>query len=389
MACDPLEQLRQRLGAPEDVADGDFSFGIEEEYFLVNARTGRVVEHSPEALFEEAFAAADGRIGREFLQAQIEAATLPCVSAPRARAELCFVRALLGLVAAKRGLAILACGTHPTAVWRQSVQSAKPRYDAIMAELGIIGRRNMFCGMHVHVELPDPARRVDVMGRMLPYVPLFLALSTSSPFWQGQATGLASYRGAAYEELPRSGLPDLFSSEAEYQACVAALVQAGAIKDASHIWWSIRPSARYPTLELRAPDCCPRVDDAVAIASLYRALAHHLYFHPEHNAGMGAMGRTIAVENKWRAQRYGIHCAFVTEAGAVSVADFLDEVVDMTAKDADMLDCGRQVARCRALVSEGTAADFQQEIFNRHVARRGAGAALAEVIGWIGATTME
>ena len=112
----------------------------------------------------------------------------------------------------------------------------------------MIGHRNMLCGMHVHVEFPDPARRVDVMTRMLPYLPLFIALSTSSPFWQGRATGLKGYRLAAYDELPRTGLPHLFRSDAEYDAYVDAMVRSGAMPDASHLWWAIRPSLKYPTL---------------------------------------------------------------------------------------------------------------------------------------------
>ena len=125
----------------------------------------------------------------------------------------------------------------------------------------MIGQRNMLCGMHVHVEFPDPARRVDVMTRMLPYVPLFIALSTSSPFWQGRVTGLKGYRLAAYDELPRTGLPELFRSNAEYDAYVDAMVTSGAMPDASHLWWTVRVSQKYPTLELRAPDCCTRIDD--------------------------------------------------------------------------------------------------------------------------------
>lgn len=382
-----LATLRGRLGAPEAVGEAAFSFGIEEEYFLVDANSGKAAAITPEELFRQAFAASDGRTCREFLQAQAEAVTVPCVTSRRARAELCFVRAVLRAVAARHGLAILACGTHPTALWRRSAQSDKPRYDTIMGELQMIGHRNMFCGLHVHVELPDPARRVEVMGRVMPYIPLFLALSTSSPFWQGQPAGLSSYRAAAYDELPRTGIPDLFRSDAEYRAYVAALVQAGAIKDASYIWWVIRPSARYPTLELRAPDCCTRVDDAIAIAALYRVLLRHLYTHRGRRPG--ALTRAIAIENRWRAQRYGIHTTFVTESGAIPLGDFLDGVIAMTAEDADMLGCAGEIARCRAIVAEGTSADAQLSIFQARAAEAGAEAALAAVIDWIGRSTVE
>ena len=216
-------------------------------------------------------------------------------------------------IAAEYGLAILAAGTHPTALWTAAVQTAEERYDVVMDDLQMIGQRDMLCGMHVHVELPDPDGSVDVMFRMLPYLPLFLALSTSSPFWQSRRTGLKGYRLAAYDELPRTGVPELFRTKKEFDAYIGALVRAGVMEDSSYVWWAIRPSLKHPTLELRAPDCCTLLDDSLAIAALYRTLARHLYRNPQRNEDLDAVGRAIVVENKWRAQRYGVHGTFVTE----------------------------------------------------------------------------
>jgi glutamate---cysteine ligase / carboxylate-amine ligase len=268
--------------------------------------------------------------------------------------------------AAQHGLAILACGTHPTALWRESVQSPKERYEKVMDDLQMIGRRNMLCGMHVHVEFPDPARRVEVMTRMLPYLPLFIALSTSSPFWQGRATGLKGYRLAAYDELPRTGLPELFRGNADYDAYVAAMVASGAIQDASHLWWAIRPSLKYPTLELRAPDCCTRVGDTVAIAALYRTLTRFLYLNRDHNAELDVVDRSIAVENKWRAQRYGVQGTFVTRSGGIAVGEMLNGVLDLVAADAEALGCADEVDHCRQIAAQGTSADAQLRIFTEN-----------------------
>jgi carboxylate-amine ligase len=195
-----------RIFAPDDL----FQFGIEEEYFLSDAHTLQVPSETPEALFQLADCGNAGRIGREFLQAQIEVATEPHSEVGDARTELKRLRQNVAAAAGAHGLTILACGTHPSARWPDAVQSPKDRYTHVMDVLQMIGQRNMLCGMHVHVEFPDPTRRVDVMTRMLPYLPLFIALSTSSPFWQGRATGLKGYRLAAYDELPRTGLPELF-----------------------------------------------------------------------------------------------------------------------------------------------------------------------------------
>jgi len=372
-----------RSYGPDDL----FQFGIEEEYFVCDAQTLEVTSETPDSLFERAEAGATGRIGREFLQAQIEVATEPHCSVGDARCELYRLRQSVAAAAAEHGLAVIACGTHPLASWRESVQSPKDRYKEVMDVLQMIGQRNMLCGMHVHVEFPDPARRVDVMTRMLPYLPLFIALSASSPFWQRQATGLKGYRLAAYDELPRTGLPELFHSNAAYDDYVSAMVLSGAMQDASHLWWAIRPSLKYPTLELRAPDSCTRLEDTIAIAALYRTVARYLYANPDHNSALDVVDRSIAVENKWRAQRYGVQGTFVTRDGAVAVGEFLDRVVERAAADAEALGMAEELERCRTIVLEGTSADAQLRIFTESE-HEGADIALHKVTRWIRDATL-
>ena len=372
-----------RFFAPDDL----FQFGIEEEYFLSDAKTLQVPSETPDSLFYVADFCTTGHVGREFLQAQIEVATEPHCSLEKARRELLRLRQSAAAAAADHDLAILACGTHPLAYWREAVQSPKDRYSQVMDLLQMIGQRNMLCGMHVHVEFPDPSRRVDVMTRMLPYVPLFIALSTSSPFWQGRATGLRGYRLAAYDELPRTGLPELFRNNAEYDAYVDAMVTSGAMPDASHLWWAVRVSQKYPTLELRAADCCTRLDDTLAIAALYRALARHLYRHCEHNAGIDVVDRSIAVENKWRAQRYGAQGSFVSRMGPVPVAEAVHRVLELVADDAEALGCCREIEHCRSIIAEGTSADAQLRIFTEYE-HEGADIALHKVAEWIKGATL-
>jgi glutamate---cysteine ligase / carboxylate-amine ligase len=387
------KRLRMRALVPaghhaeEFAATGQFKFGIEEEYFLSDADTFEVPAETPDELFETADFGVNGRIEREFLQAQIEVATEPQSGFAAARAALLCLRQNAAAAAAEHGFVVLACGTHPLAHWRQSVQSPKDRYSHVMDVLQMIGQRDMLCGMHVHVEFPDPRRRIDVMTRIIPYLPLFVALSASSPFWQGHATGLKAYRLAAYDELPRTGFPDLFRNEEEYNTYVSAMERSDAMPDASHLWWSIRPSLKYPTLELRAPDCCTRINDTIALAALYRALAHYLYSHPKHNAEIDSVDRAIAVENKWRAQRYGVQGTFVTRSGAVSVAEMLGRVVDMIEADGDGLNCAEQLEHCRSIVVEGTSADAQLRIFTESE-HEGADIALHKVIRWIRDATL-
>jgi glutamate---cysteine ligase / carboxylate-amine ligase len=368
---------------------GAFTFGIEEEYFLVDAQTKLAARDVPPAFFEAAKAATDGRVSTEFLQPQIEVISSPHKDMADARAELRLLRRTVASVASEYGFAILAAGTHPTAFWRQAQQTVKERYDTVMHDLQMIGQRDMLCGLHVHVELPDPGERVDAMYRMLPYLPLFLALSTSSPFWQGRRTGLKGYRLAAYDELPRTGVPELFRTQAEFDAYVAALVRAGVIADSSYIWWAIRPSLENPTLELRAPDSCTLVEDSIAIAALYRTLAHHLHFNRWCNCDLDAVGRAIIVENKWQAQRHGVHATFASEGRAVTVADMLERVIFDTAADAAELGCTAEINRCRAIVGAGTSADAQLAVFAAHQEGGDYDAALRAVTEWIAAATLQ
>jgi len=366
-----------------------FSFGIEEEYFLVDRDSKQVVRRMPDGFLDAAEAALGESVAGEFLQSQIEIMTRPHEDVAEARSELRHLRTTLGEVAAEHGLAILAAGTHPTAVWERSRQSEGERYDNVMDDLQMIGRRNMLCGMHVHVELPDAEKRVDVMTRMLPYVPLLIALSTSSPFWRSRLTGLQGYRLAAYDELPRTGIPELFKTKAQFDAYSEALVRAGVMPDSSYIWWAIRPSLKHPTLELRAPDSCTRIEDSIAIASLYRSLARRLSFNPWQNWDMNAVSRAIIVENKWRAQRYGVHGTFarIEGSGPVTVAEMLEVAISEVKHDAEALGCLEEVLHCRRIVEDGTSADRQIGIYDQF--SDNPEHALRQVADWLTETTLQ
>jgi carboxylate-amine ligase len=366
-----------------------YRIGIEEEYFLVDAATKSVMRAMPEAFLAAAKETTNGQVMGEFLQSQIEVRTLPHTDIRTARTELRHLRQTVAKVAADHKLAILAAGTHPTADWGKSQQSEGERYDTVMDDLQMIGQRNMLCGLHVHVELPDPDDRVDVMMRMLPYLPLFIALGTSSPFWRSRPTGLKGYRLAAYDELPRTGVPELFRSNEEFDSYVAALVKAGVMQDSSYVWWSMRPSLKHPTLELRAPDCPTLVDDSIAIAALYRALARRLTRNPELNRDINTVTRAIVVENKWRAQRYGVRGTFVGDNGAITVAAFTEQVLEETATDADALGCLAEMQRCRTIVGAGTSADAQMAVFEAHGKTEGRARALDAVTDWIAVATLQ
>ncbi len=367
-----------------------YSFGIEEEYFVFDLKTRRAVTSANRKFIAAAKNSLGDRVTTEMLQSQIESVSPPCNSMEEGREHLLHCRRVLAEEAAAQKLGIAAMGTFPLADWPDQVVTPNPRYDAIREDLQMIGSRNMLCGMHVHVEVPDPDTRVDLMMRLTSYLPLLLALSTSSPFWQGHLTGLRGYRLAAYDELPRSGLPELFRTKEEYDQYVSALSWAKIIPDASYIWWAIRPSLRFPTIELRVADSCTRMEDGLAIAALFRCLVRALDRDRALNAGFDRVGRAITVENKWHAQRYGVTAIFVDpfRRQPTSAKEWLDEVLDFIDEDIAALDVRNEIARLSYLIEHGTSADRQIEVFTKaREAGRQRASALKDVVDWAAAET--
>ena len=173
----------------------------------------------------------------------------------------------------------------------------------------VVARRLLICGMHVHVAVEDETLRFDLFNQLPYFLPHLLALSTSSPFWRGERTGLYSYRLSVFNELPRTGLPPTFSDPDEYRRTVAVLVKAGEIEDGTKLWWDLRPSVRFPTLEMRITDVCTRLDDAIAVAALYRCLVRMLTRLRRANQRWRDYSTFLINENRWLAQRYGPRAA--------------------------------------------------------------------------------
>lgn len=367
-----------------------YSIGIEEEFFVFDAVTRRAVRHLDKTFLKSAQDKLGQALKTEMLQSQIETATPPCNTMAEARDHLMHNRRTLAATARARKLGIAAAGTFPLAFRDDQRMTPKARYDDIKYDLQILALRNMVCGMHVHVEVPDQSSRINLIMRMTPYLPLLLALSASSPFWQGHLTGLSAYRLAHYDELPRTGLPELFRTTEDYDEYVAALVGAKIIPDASYIWWAIRPSLTFPTIELRVADSCTRLDDALAIAALFRCLLRALDRDRSLNAGFDRVGRAITAENKWHAQRHGLMATFVDPMRRTPIAakQWLAEIRTLIGEDAKALDCEDTIARLDRIVADGTSADRQVAIYNRVKADgRQRLTALKDVVDWIGGET--
>ncbi|MDP4027189.1 YbdK family carboxylate-amine ligase [Methylobacterium sp. NEAU 140] len=315
----------------------DYKFGIEEEFFLAAARSRGAPRKSIQTFHDAAKRL--GSVERELLENQVEICSKPTANVEEARVALSDLRDELQATAREHGLKLFAAGTHPTAVWSVQKETDKPRYRGMMDDLQITGRRSVVAGMHVHVEVPRPEARVDIMRRIYPYLPLLLALSTSSPFYNRRRTGLHGYRLRAYAELPRTGLPELFDDADDYSRYVRVMTATGAVIDPTYFWWHIRPSTRYPTLELRVADSCTRLDDTLTVAQLYRCLVRLLSRRPDIQAGLTGTSRGFVMENLWRAERDGTGASLIDEAAerTVTVVEAVDVLLDLVAEDAAAL----------------------------------------------------
>ena len=348
------------------IKDPTFTIGIEEEYLLVNKESRDLEPEPPAALLAKAEEALRGQVSPEFLRSQIEVGTRVCRSVQEARDQLAHLRGTVGSIADEFGLAPIAASTHPFAEWSAQQHTDKERYNVLARDLQHVARRLVICGMHVHVAIEDDDLRIDLLGQAAYFLPHLLALSTSSPFWQGTETGLKSYRLSVFDELPRTGLPHQFSSYSEYERTVELLVHAGLIEDATKLWWDLRPSARFPTLEMRITDVCPLIDDSIAIASLYLCILRLLYRLRRQNQRWRHYPPFLIRENRWRAQRYGTSEGMV-DFGKGSIVPFptlLEELFDLVAEDAAYFGCVAEIAHARKIVQRGTSADRQLARFH-------------------------
>lgn len=337
-----------------------FTVGIEEEFFLVDAQSLACVATMPAAFEAEAKAALDNHFEREIHASMIELISSPHASLGALTAELTELRERASSIARKHGLKLLACGTHPFSDWRTAERSPGERYEEVGADLQMISARSHACGLHVHVGMPRGCR-ISVMSRIQQFLPILLALSTSSPFWIGESTGLKSYRTALNSESPRSGLPGPIASEAEFRNIVRALKSAGLIRDESYLWWFVRPSKRHPTLELRVCDCCTDVRDTLAITSLYRALVHALARDPSLCAADEPWRQVLTAENMWQALRHGLDARFINPdtLKPVDARDAVAQVASLVRGSARALGMERDVRSALEIIDRGTSADRQ------------------------------
>ncbi|MBB1605071.1 MULTISPECIES: carboxylate-amine ligase [unclassified Pseudomonas] len=354
-------------------------FGIEEEAFLVDGASLDLARQVPPEWVQACRRALGNCFAEEMFQCQAELVSPVFRQLGEAAAFLARGRAQLAELAQAHGLRSLVVGAHPFSRLADAAPSEPAHYRALFEDYVQPARNSLLCGLHVHVEVPPGLDRVALMNRVLPWAPLLLALSCSSPFWQGRHTGLASYRRALSGQWPRMDIPPWFDDEPAYQAYLKLLHTRGLMREPGHAWWFVRPSARYPTLELRISDACPRLADALCIAGLFRALLTQAM--ADADAEEPHRLRALLAENYWQAQRHGCRARFLLADGdCVDLARWLALAWGQCGTAARAGNEWAYAHACR-LIREGGSAVRQVRSFRRHLARGGdVDEALREVV---------
>ena len=346
--------------------DLDLKLGIEEEFFLVDPESRDLLADPDVRIFEMCEAdQGPHKFVREFLRTQIESNSRVCDSVAEIRTALLETRRVVIKAAETYGAAVMAASTHPFADWKEQAPTPRERYERFVVTFQDSVRRFLISGMHIHAGFGDPDSRIRVMTAIRRYLPVLHALSASSPFVEGRETGFKSFRLNLMTNLPRTGLPGPLRSRADFDRLVADYQRMDFIGDASELWWDIRPSGKFPTVEMRIGDVCTRVDDAMCIVALYASLIRYLLRQDREGKLPPEPPTEIIAENRWLAQRYGVLAFFgdVQGGGRKDIIDVTEELVDTLADDARALDCEPELRHALTIIAEGAGADRQVDLY--------------------------
>ena len=342
------------------------TIGIEEEYQIIDPKTRELRSYITEILKEDSVVL--GEVKPELHQSMVEVGTKVCHTPAEARAELVRLRRLVMDLAAKNGLKVVAAGSHPFSSWLEQEITPLERYMGVKEDLQELAQRLLIFGTHVHVGIEDKEFLIEAMNAARYMMPHLLCLSTSSPFWLGRKTGLKSYRSIVFRSFPRTGIPRSLHSWGEFEDVVNTLVDTGSIPNASKIWWDVRPSWSYPTLEMRICDVCTRVDEAVCVAALFQAIIAKVWKLRRDNLSWRLYSATFIEENKWRACRYGLDGKMIDfgKSRELPARTLIRELIEWFVDDVlDELGSRKEVEYAFTIFENGTSADRQLATYER------------------------
>ncbi len=343
-----------------------FSLGIEEEYMVLDPQTYALRSHIDLELMSKGKLLLHEHIKPEMHGSMLEIGTDVCKNVQQAKFEVTKIRSVVAHLAKQNGLVIGAASTHPFSRWQDQEIYPDEHYRILVEDMQLLARSLLIFGMHIHIGIENRETQIQIMNEMRYFLPHVLSLTTNSPFWEGINTGLKSFRCKIFERFPRTNLPDYFSSWSDFQSYVNLLMRTGSINNPKKIWWDIRPHPYFPTLEVRICDLPMCIDETIAIAALCQAIAAKLYSLYSKNLSFRNYRRSLIMENKWRAVRYGIDGKLIdfgrqkempTRELILELLDFVDDVVDE-------LGSRNEINYIHTILENGTGADRQLRVFN-------------------------
>ncbi len=374
------------------------TLGVEEEYQIIDPETRNLHSYISEFLSQDETRPTRLNLKPELMQSQVEVGSHVCRNIKEVRTEVIRLRREVVDMAHRNGLEIAAASTHPFARWSEQSITDGARYKELLDDMQRVARGLLIFGMHVHVGFGSDTESKDlmmeIMNQVRYFIPHLLALSTSSPFWQGHDTGLKSYRSVIFEMMPRTGIPHSFSSWAEYKRFERTLSNVGAFgkRDTqAKIWWDIRPHPLFDTMEFRITDICTRVEECVCIAALFQAIVAKLIKLRKENMSWRQYRHMHITENKWRAVRYGIHGEMIDfgQEESIPFHFLMEELLEIVDDVVDDLDSREEVEYLRTILRNGTSADRQVNVYMENGGDNNREEALKAVVDNIVSETQE
>lgn len=336
------------------------TIGIEEELQIIDPETRQLRSHMHQ-IVEGSKTMLREQVKAEMHQSVVEVGTNVCRNVKEARNEVVFLRKMVAELAAKQGLRIAASGTHPFSLWQEQLITDNPRYHEIVNEMQDAARSNLVFGLHVHIGIDNREQGIKLMNSARYFLPHLFVLSTNSPFWEGRNTGFKSFRVKVFDKFPRTGIPDFFSSAAEYDRYIDLLIKTNCIDNGRKVWYDLRVHPIYNTIEFRICDVPMRVEETIALAALMQAIVAKLLKLMEQNLDFRQYGRALIMENKWRAARYGIEGKLIDfgKEAEVPVPDLTLELLNFVDDVVDELQSREELEYIKTILKEGTGADRQ------------------------------
>ncbi len=342
-----------------------FNIGIEEEYQTVDPVTRDLRSHIGTEMLANGKLLLHEQVKAEMHQSVVEVGTNICPTIKEAREDLFNLRRQMIRLAHEHGLMLVAGATHPFADWRKQEIYPDERYRRVVEDLQTVARANLIFGLHVHIGIEDREAAIRVMNTLRYFLPHLLALSTNSPFWRGENTGLKSYRAKVFDKFPRTNIPDAFSSYSEFENFINILIKTNCLDNAKKIWWDVRPHPFFNTIEVRVCDLPMRAEETLAIAALIQATTAKIHQLHTRNQDFRNYSRALLMENKWRAVRYGLDGKLIDfgKEEEVDERDLIREYLDFVDDVVDGLNSRQEMNYIRHILEIGTGADRQLKKF--------------------------